>query len=184
MPNPFNLVYPASFSENKRPIPTPEDLLGDWHIIYTSLSFWKDKRNVKWTFASSSGIPITDLSKSSIDDTIAYHSLFSSRIKTIKGTNTPSPNGPGAWDWRASGSAQLVNNRWELLGYGDIEGVGEWMAAFSEKGLFNPASVTFSMREKGAFSEGLREEFDAALRGLEHRDLEGLVEGMARVRHD
>ena len=163
------------------PLPPPEALLGEWYIVYASLPFWHDKRKVKLTYFEPS---LSDSALDSFDDSVAYQTLTSSKIKVIHGTNTACQGEPGSWNWRGKGLARIAGNRWALLGYGNLGDGSQWMATFSGKSFLMAPAVTVLTRKSDAFTGDVQNGFDTALKKIDHADLTGLAEKMVRTRQD
>ena len=177
-------VPPSSTSYAFQP-PSPEQLLGQWFVVHSSLPFWHDKRNIVITYSSPSPAPPNDV----VNDTVTYQTLKSDKLKTVQGVNTLAQNAPqGTWDWRGSGWIKVASNRWEILGHasggggvggGGGGGVGRWIVIYTHKSIFTPAAVHVYSRDKEMLPEETRKMLVATLAGW--KDLRDLVENMLAV---
>ena len=160
--------------------PSPEQLLGQWFIVHTSLPFWRDKRNIAIAYsAPSTSSPPTNV----VNDTVTYQALKSDKLKTVQGVNTLALGAwQGAWDWRGSGWVKVVSNHWEILahgsGVGGDEG-GRWIVIHTQKSFFAPAAVHVYSRDKEVLPEETLKMLVAAL--AQWNDLNELVENMFQV---
>ena len=162
--------------------PSPEQLLGQWFIVHTSLPFWRDKRNI--TIAYSTACP-QPTPTNIINDTVTYQALGSDKLKTVQGINTVSQGKrQGAWDWRGSGWVKVVSNHWEILGYGSGESGDEgwWILIHTQKSFFTPAAVHVYSRNQKALPEKTRRSLMSTL--AQRQDLKELVESTFEVQHD
>lgn len=140
---------------------------------------WKDKRNVRITYAP---LPATNTAEESIprlDDTVEYQALGSDKIKTVHGIDTPSGVYTRAWDWRGKGWLKIASSHWEVVEWS--EGGEEWAVIWFQKTLFTPEGMDIFSREK----EGLREETVGGIKrrlgGGRHKSLS---EGLFEVKRD
>ena len=176
-------ALPASSSDGSFQPPSPEQLLGLWFITHTSLPFWRDKRNIKITYAAPSSSSPLRLNADPITDAVTYQPPGSATLKTVQGVNTRAQGGrDGAWDWRGSGWVKVVSNHWEILGYGGGEEGGCWMVIFTHKSFFAPAAVHVYSRGKEALGEETRKALMGAL--ARRRDLKDLVGSVFLVQQD
>lgn len=178
----FKASASASSESSAFQSPSPEQLLGQWFIVHTSLPFWRDKRNI--TIAYSTACSQT-ASTNIINDTTTYQALGSDKLKTVQGTNTVAQGKrQGAWDWRGSGWVKVVSNHWEILGYGSGESghEGWWIVIHTQKSFFTPAAVHVYSRSQKALPEKTRRSLMSAL--AQRRDLKELVESTFEIQHD
>ena len=190
----ITLRLPEGHRSNKPPAaedPTPEFkpppmefLKGHWKITHSSLPLWKDKKNVTIDYTplapSSSGVVC-------IDDWTKYMTMSSSAVKSVHGVDTPSPNNPGAFDWRGKGWLKIASSHWELLGWGAVEELGDrgvWMVSYFQKTLFTPAGIDIYSRSERGLDEGLLKEVKATLGRLEAEDVSKLVKSMFKITSD
>ena len=156
-------------------------MAGHWHIVYTSLPLWKDKRNVTEDYAAiepdASGIV-------RIDDTASYQKLNSDKIHTIHGIDTPTPGADGAFDWRGKGWLKIASSHWEILGWGDLGDGAQWIVTYFSKTLFTPAGIDIYSRTKEGLSEKALDDILSRLKELEAAELKVLVEGIFQVKQE
>ena len=173
-----NSALPLSDSSTFQPL-SPEQLLGKWFIVHTSLPYWHDKRNIVIAYsAPSSPAPPTE----TVNDTITYQTLKSDKLRTVHGVNMLARGAsPGAWDWRGSGWFKVVSNHWEILGHACGEGgeVGRWMVIHTQKSFFTPAAVHVYSRDNQSLPDETRKMLVTAL--AQWKDLTDLVEKMFAV---
>lgn len=147
---------------------------------------WKTKRNVTITYkplppppTASSTAPIPRL-----DDIVTYQTLTSAARKTIHGVDTPSGTDSGAWDWRGKGWLAVASSHWEVLGWGDLEGGGQWAVTYFAKTLFTPAGVDVYSRGKEGLSAGVMGGIREALAGVPDEGVKKLAGEVFEVRRD
>jgi hypothetical protein len=168
-------TLPSSEPSPSLPPPTLAFLSGTWNVTHSTLPMWKNNRNVRITYA-----PIPNTSPTQVDDTVTYQALNSTSLKTIHGVDKPFdvPNTTAAtgdddaaasmaYHWRGKGWLMIASSKWEILGYGNEEGMpaNAWVVTYFAKTLFTPAGVDFYSR-KGSLTPQTVEAIKAALAGL------------------
>lgn len=134
--------------------PTIDQWSGTWHVTYTTIPMWSDKRNV--TFIHKPLEPTTGSKQQvlhRLDDTVTYQSLTSDKIKTIHGIDTASDEGTGNWDWRGTGWLKLVTSHWEILGFGQDSGASWAVICFASTYLTPLGMDIVSKSKKGMSAE-------------------------------
>ena len=164
--------------------PSPDQFLGQWYITYTSSPAWHDKRNVTLTYSLLPSAGQLTQPFASVDDQITYQTLSSSKIQTIRGTDTQFLERPYAWTWRGTGWLKLASSYWEILGYGETEDGQQWMVVHAQKSVFTPAVINVYTRRKEGLSEEVRKSIETALEGFKHEPLTALVKSLYVVRQD
>ncbi len=172
----FALHRPAS-----PPLPSLDQLLGQWYITHTSSPVWFDKRNVLLTYTSLSP---SNRENPSLDNRLTYQTLASTSVQTIHGTDTPSTGRLGAWTWRGTGWLKFVTSHWEILGHGELGERGRWIVVFAQKSLFTPAVLNVCTRSKEGLSDGEVCELKRVIMGLGDEDLGNLVDGVYSVKQE
>jgi hypothetical protein len=175
MANPYALRLPHALAGKKSEFkaPTFDWMEGQWWVTHTSLPLWKDKKNVTITYKT---LPAGKDGVVRIEDTSGYQAHNSEKVKTIVGADTPVADDPGAFDWRGYGWLKIASSHWEILGWGDIEGGGQWVATYFQKTMFTPAGVDFYSRDKLGLPAPAVEEIKKSLAGLDNPDLNKLLE--------
>ena len=134
---------------------------------------WKSKRNVTITYKPLSSPP-NIASKEKVEDVVEYQTLNSSSQKQILGIDTIG-NSSGEWDWRGKGWLKIASSHWEVLGWGDLDGGGQWVLTYFAKTLFTTAGVDVYSRGKEGHSEAVVEEIKKALAGIEDESVKKLA---------
>lgn len=169
-------------NDHTRTPPANDFLAGTWHVTYSSLPLWKNKRNVNITYTLLPPLPPSSVTK--IDDLVQYQVVNSDKIKTVHGVDTPTPGDPGAWDWRGKGWLMIASSHWECLGFGDVgdvDGGNQWMVTYFAKTLFTPAGIDIYSRKKGGLSQATVDEILDALRGFGVGEITELVDSVFRI---
>lgn len=171
-------IYAA---QGTRAIPPSNDFItGCWHVTHSSLPLWKNKRNVNITYKllpATSGVQ-------KIDDLVQYQGIDSSKINTVHGVDTPTPDNPGAWDWRGKGWLMIASSHWECLGFGNTDDGNQWMVTYFAKTLFTPAGIDIYSRKKEGLSQTTVSEILETLQGLGVKDITDLVNGVFPILHN
>lgn len=166
--------------------PTLNDVLGKWYITQTTSPVWSDKRNVLLTYSVLS--PTSTATRPQLDDLITYQSLDSQKLKTMRGTDTPSLDNPGGWTWRGHGFLKFVTSQWEILGHGETpptdENEGGWIVVFAQKSIFTPAVLNVCTRGKAGLETEQLEGLKSFLKGFEKEELGKLADGLQAVLHE
>ena len=164
--------------------PTVDQLTGTWHVVYSTLPLWKNKRNVNITYKPLA--PITSSKQEvlqRIDDIVAYQTLTSDTIKTIHGIDTTSGEGTGNWDWRGTGWLKIVSSHWEILGVGEHLG-DDWAIIFFASTLFTPSGVDILSKSRGGVPKGTVVAVKEALLKIEDPVLQKLAGDLFEVERD
>ncbi|KAL9030668.1 MAG: hypothetical protein Q9196_001234 [Gyalolechia fulgens] len=181
-------ILQAPSTSNSSNLPSLTQLVGKWYITHTTSDFWRDKRNVVLTYTPLDASNAGPASRPLLDDLITYQTLTSAKVKTMRGTDTPSPSDPRAWTWRGNGMLKFVTSHCQILGYGEAEdeehGGGDWLVIWAQRSIFSPAVLNLCTRHK----EGMREEWVAGVKevcgGMGDEQLEKTVGSIYRVTHE
>ncbi|KAK4224990.1 hypothetical protein QBC38DRAFT_484173 [Podospora fimiseda] len=167
----INLRLPSPYTPPNTPSqsfspPTLSFLSRTWSITHSSLSMWRNARNVRITYS-----PLPSPSTNKISDLVEYESksptFLTSGVNRIRGIDTLSQN-TGSWDWRGSGFLFFVTSHWEILGWGQDEETGEkWIVTWFQKTVFSAEGIDVYSDRKEGMSEGLRERVLGGVKGLE-----------------
>ncbi|MCJ1377682.1 hypothetical protein MMC17_000778 [Xylographa soralifera] len=152
---------------------------------------WKTARNVTITYTP---LPTLVHGQPQLDDLVAYQPLTSDKRKTIAGVDTCSKDGHGAWDWRGKGWLKIASSRWEVLGWGTLEGSGVqsgdaegsekgWVVTYFAKSIFSPAGIDVYTRGD-RLEEAMLERINEGLVAVEDEGFQRLVETMFEVKRD
>ncbi|TDZ39680.1 hypothetical protein C8034_v011083 [Colletotrichum sidae] len=161
--------------------PPPIDwLLRTWSVTHSTLSMWRDARNVRISYAA---LPAKPDGTARIDDLVEYESnksTPSTGVKSVKGVDTASKAGDTfAWDWRGKGWLFFVGSHWEVLGWGEKEvngAVERWAVTWFAPTLFTKEGVDVYCDRKEGLSEATYQEVLGALKGLEAKEVGEMVE--------
>ncbi|KAF2746812.1 hypothetical protein M011DRAFT_468103 [Sporormia fimetaria CBS 119925] len=145
---PTHLTQPAPDSPSLNP--TTINYFGTWRLLRTSNTFWSDKARVRNIYTPTQ------------DDAFTYHTKPASNNheKRMQGKNTPVEGSPGEFMWKGNGLMRLFTARWEILGFGEMEGEGgSWMVTWQKETVFTKAAVNIAVRlGEGEGEGGLDEE--------------------------
>lgn len=172
-------------SPNFTPPPTSW-LSGTWHVTHSTLPMWSSKRNVTITYKPLSSLPgsAPQGATDRLDDIVSYQPLTSDKFKTVNGIDTASGKDAGAWDWRGKGWLKIASSHWEVLGWGDLEGGGQWAVTYFAKTMFTPAGIDVYSREKGGVPGEVVEGIKKALGGIGDEGVRKLAGEIFEVRRD
>ncbi|KAL6716805.1 hypothetical protein ACLMJK_004717 [Lecanora helva] len=166
--------------------PAPAWLKGTWHVTHSTLPMWKSKRNVTITYEplppSSPSIAQDETDK--FESTVAYQTLSSEKVKTVKGTETSSGKDTGAYDWRGKGWLIIASSHWEVLGYGELEGEQQWAVTYFAKTLFTPAGIDIYSRTKEGLPEAALDGIKTALAAIDHEGIRNLTKDLFVVKRE
>ncbi|KAL2883397.1 hypothetical protein SGCOL_001079 [Colletotrichum sp. CLE4] len=189
-PTTVNLRSPSKYTTSSTPststfsAPPLEWLLRTWSVTHSTLAMWRDARNVRISYASMAPKPD---GTARIDDLVEYESNKtphpSSAVKSVKGVDSACAVGDtSVWDWRGKGWLFFVGSHWEVLGWGErrIEGGGgeveRWAVTWFAPTVFTKEGVDIYCDRKEGLSAAGYEEVMGALKGLEAKELVGMVE--------
>ncbi|KAG8527891.1 uncharacterized protein KY384_006807 [Bacidia gigantensis] len=139
---------------------------------------WKSKRNVTISYKPLD--PPSASNKDQIEDIVSYQTLSSDKEKTVLGIDTRGAS-TGEWDWRGKGWLKIASSHWEVLGYGDLEGGGQWAVTYFAKTLFTPAGIDVYSRSKEGVGEEILEGIKGALAKSEDSGVRDLAATLFEV---
>jgi hypothetical protein len=133
---------------------------------------WRKAKNVRITYkqipSSKPDGPVC------LDDIVTSEpikkGLMPNMAGCVKGVDTPSGKGTGAWDWRGRGWLKIASSHWEVLGWGERDGE-RWVVTWFAPSLFTPAGLDVYCDRREGISKGLFKEIEKALEGLEGREM-------------
>ncbi len=114
-----------------------DPVTGTWHIVETSLPFWRRR-----TSPSVSYLPLPD---GRVLDVVHYRSRGSGRL--VLGADRPAPD--GGFVWRGlTPLTRLISSHWRVVAADEsaAEAGGRWAVTAFEKTLFTPAGVDIYCR--------------------------------------
>ena len=166
--------------------PTTAWLSGTWHVTHSTLPMWSSKRNVTITYESLPSTPGTTSQNNTdrLDDIVSYQPLTSEKVKTVNGIDTASGKDARAWDWRGKGWLKIASSHWEVLGWGELDGGGQWAVTYFAKTLFTPAGIDVYSREKSGVPEEVLEGIKASLGGIADAGVKKLAGEIFEVKRD
>ncbi|MFN7145208.1 MAG: hypothetical protein ACK4YP_15650 [Myxococcota bacterium] len=106
------------------------DLLGEWHIVATTLPFWRGKRRPVVTYAPRPHAPHT------WRDTLAWEQtdLFGRPVtRRLGGVDTGDPAVPGRFVWRGDGVLGLLASEWCFVA---VDPAGAWAVTWFARATF------------------------------------------------
>ena len=162
-----------------------DQLAGTWFITHTTSPVWKDKRNVVLTYTVLSGA--TNGERPRLDDLISYQDLTSLKLRTMRGTDTPSSASPRSWTWRGNGWLKFVTSHWEVVHHChllDDQREDGFIVVFAQKSLFTPAVLNICTQSKAALDDDRLEKVKMAVKELGFEELETLTEELYCVKHE
>ena len=169
--------------------PPPRSFItGTWYVTYSTLSMWKDRRNVRITYTP---LPPSDPSPSSVttedpiprlDDLVEHQALTSDKIKTVHGIDSPSGTDTSGWNWRGKGWLKVASCHWEFVDWGQGAGAEEeWAVIWFEKTIFTPEGIDIFARGKEGLKEETVREIKEKLGGGRYKTIS---EGLFEVKRD
>lgn len=78
----------------------------------------------------------------------------------------------------------IASSHWEVLGWGDLEGEGQWAVTYFAKTLFTPAGIDIYAREKNGLPGEVVEGIKSALGGIGDEAVKKLAEEVFEVKRD
>lgn len=170
----------ASPADPQQSADTPfkiNDFLGQWYLVRTSNTFWKDKRNVRMEHTESG------------HDRFFYQAVKSDGggrgrggIKTMEGRNTPVPDAVSTFSWQGKGLLRLFGATWEILGYNEMGEAGRsWMITFQHKTMFTSPAVNVACRSPDGFNDADRQQVEDWLIGLGEETFTTAVQGIYTI---
>ncbi|KAI1493663.1 hypothetical protein F5X96DRAFT_666580 [Biscogniauxia mediterranea] len=140
----------SSLSTVEYYLPTTTELIGQWHMVASSSSFWTaGKHDVSIVYEDT-----TTQSKSppgTLNDTASYYSGSPPTQHSTRGISSPSASAPGVYNWRGVGWLRMVTTRWEMVGFGSLLGSNDGtdlLVTFAQKTIFSPQSLSIYCKEK------------------------------------
>ncbi|KAM0428940.1 hypothetical protein ACHAPT_006743 [Fusarium lateritium] len=177
---PIKLEVPSKYAASTPAAPPaapPLDwLTTTWTVTHSTLSMWRDARNVRITYKL---IPAQSDGRPRLDDLVEYEPTSKETVrKTVEGIDTQvSAIG---WDWRGKGWLFFVGSHWEVLGWGEAvtaDGVREkWAVTWFAPTVFTKEGLDVYCDRKEGLSEGTYAAVREALRGLEAKKVVEMVE--------
>lgn len=79
---------------------------------------------------------------------------------------------------------KIASSHWEVLGWGDLEGGGQWAVTYFAKTLFTPAGIDIYSREKNGLPGEVVEGIKGALGGIEDKAVKKLAGEIYEVKRD
>jgi len=153
-------------------------LMGKWHVIFSSLPLWNDKKDVTITYTPLQPTPPSTTPTQEplrFNDIVEYRSRSASSISSkpsrIEGIDTLLPAPPSApadfapaasYKWRGKGLLMIASSKWQILGYGQ-----GWAVTYFEKTLFTPAGLDVYSRDEKGLSKELLDEITSKTKALD-----------------
>ena len=184
-PKPIALNLPSKYTVNSTspagpsPAPPIEWLMRTWTVTHSTLSMWRSARNVRISYKQ---LPTKADGRLRIDDLVEYEPTGKTGVrKTVAGVDTQAAaDGSGGWDWRGKGWLFFVGSHWELLAWGEEAaadgGLERWAVTWFAPTVFTKEGVDVYCDRKEGLSEQTYKRVEEALRGMEAREVAGMVE--------
>ncbi len=106
-------------------------LLGTWHVVATTLPFWRGKRAPALTYGALRGPGLR------WSDTVAYEAPAwlggGYTPRRIVGVDTGHPDAPGRFTWRGAGMLGLLASEWSVVA---VDPDGAWMLTWFARATF------------------------------------------------
>ena len=164
--------------------PAIDWLSGTWHLTHSTLSMWKNNRNVTSSY-SIIPTPKDQNTPSKLDDTTSYQTLTSAKVKSLGGIDTACGTDTSVWDWRGKGWLAIATSHWEILGYGDLPeeagGSGQWLVTYFTATRFTNAGMSVFSRTKEGNSEAVVREILAKIGEIENDEVKKLAGEMSEI---
>lgn len=78
----------------------------------------------------------------------------------------------------------IASSHWEVLGWGDLEGGGQWAVTYFAKTLFTPAGIDIYAREMNGLPGEVVEGIKIALGGIGDAAVQKLAAEVFKVKRD
>lgn len=183
-PNTITIRHPSSHtlpsakavSSTVKP-PSAEWLQGTWQVTHSTLPMWKGKCNVRITYTalpSSHAMP-------DIDDLVQYQNNPGAKTSSVHGISRVADvqglERGLAYSWRGRGWLVIASSKWEILGWGEENGVG-WVVTYFSKTLFTPAGIDVYCRDPKGLSGEAMAKIGEAFKGMEEPSIKKLGEAL------
>ncbi|KAM0556056.1 hypothetical protein ACHAPJ_006041 [Fusarium lateritium] len=178
---PIKLNIPTKYSSSTKSSPavdppTLDWITTTWSVTHSTLSMWRDARNVRITYKM---LPGTSDGRPRIDDLVEYEPTSKDGTrKTVEGIDTQAS--AIGWDWRGKGWLKFVATHWELLGWGEAvtaEGVKErWAVTWFAPTIFTKEGLDIYCDRKEGLSEETYARVMEGLKGMEAKKVAEMVE--------
>ncbi|KAL6864142.1 hypothetical protein J3F83DRAFT_742672 [Trichoderma novae-zelandiae] len=165
---------PASTVTSDNTAPSIDWLSRTWTVTHSTLSMWRDARNVRITYKS---LPAKPDGRLRIDDLVEYEPSDKANVlRSVAGVDTQSS---GGWDWRGKGWLFFVGSHWELLGWGEetrADGeVERWAVTWFAPTMFTKEGLDVYSDRREGLSEESYGRIEEALRRLDAKALVDMV---------
>ncbi|KAM5345824.1 hypothetical protein ACJ41O_011685 [Fusarium nematophilum] len=178
---PIKLAVPSKYASSSSEAshsaaPALDWLSTTWAVTHSTLSMWRDARNVRITYKV---VPAGSDGRARLDDLVEYEPTSKDSVrKTVEGIDTQAS--ALGWDWSGKGWLFFVGSHWEVLGWGDAvtsEGVKErWAVTWFAPTVFTKEGVDVYCDRREGLSEETYGRVREALGGLEARKVAEMVE--------
>ncbi|PTB66404.1 hypothetical protein BBK36DRAFT_4650 [Trichoderma citrinoviride] len=172
---------PSTVPSDDDTAPSIDWLSRTWTVTHSTLSMWRDARNVRITYKP---LPPKPDGRLRIDDLVEYEPTSKAgALKSVAGVDTQSPRGAaggGGWDWRGKGWLFFVGSHWELLGWGEETRAngGEterWAVTWFAPTLFTREGLDVYCDRREGLSEETYGKIAEALKRLDAKALVDMV---------
>lgn len=132
-------------------LPTTAQLAGQWFMVSSSSPFWaSSKHSITTTYIPSTQ---TQATSGVLEDLSSYLNDNSSTQSVTKGISSPSASEKGVFHWRGASWLRFVTTKWEIVGYGALDGAGKIvLVTVAQKTTFTPQSVSIYSRQSTGLS--------------------------------
>lgn len=153
------------------PDPAYINHVGDWFLVLTSNSFWKDKSDVRMHYTATG------------EDYFAYKPARSMSEKLMEGRNTPEAKSPETFLWAGKGLLRLFTVRWEILGAEERMDEAGWLLTFQHKTIFTAPALNISCKNKAGPDDRTLESIKDWVMGLGDEALSKAVMELYPIEH-
>lgn len=177
---PIKLEVPSKYAGSATVAPPSAPALDwittTWTVTHSTLSMWRDARNVRITYKL---LPGTTDGRPRLDDLVEYEPTSKDGVrKSVEGIDTQATS--TGWDWRGKGWLLFVGSHWEILGWGEAttaDGVKEkWAVTWFAPTVFTKEGLDIYCDRKEGLSEETYAAIREALKGLEAKKVVEMVE--------
>lgn len=119
-----------------------------------------------------------------IDDLVEYQSKPGAKTSSVHGVSRVAhvqALEPGlAYSWRGRGWLVIASSRWEILGWGEENGVG-WVVTYFSKTIFTPAGIDVYCRDHKGLSAEAMAKIKDKLKEMEEPSIKTLGEALFEI---
>ena len=122
-----------------------------------------------------------------LDDVVEYQSKPGDRPSSVHGVSRVAHvDGlePGlAFGWRGRGWLMIASSKWEILGWGEDDGVG-WVVTYFSKTIFTPAGIDVYCRDPKGLKPETLAKISKALKRIDNSGIQKLGDELFSIPAD